>query len=277
MDLIIFGGQSNMQGQTEGLPADNTPIENAFEYRWAEHLLAPLRHPVGENIDTQGKPFLPDFNDIPGTLEKSALLAAWENHSNMVPAFCKSYIAAAGRAVAAVHTAKGSTAIDYWLKGGMGYTYLVKKAAAAIKLVRPEHIFFVWLQGESDALEGTSKEVYKEKIILLNTALKNSLSIEKFGVVLVGAFTGDARDRHIADAQKEVCAENDDFLLLTSITEKLTKAPQFMNPFVSGHYSTLGQECIGTDAGKTLGQYALSAPAKAVGLQKKASDNSPLH
>lgn len=29
MDILIFGGQSNMQGQTEGLPQDNAPAEIA--------------------------------------------------------------------------------------------------------------------------------------------------------------------------------------------------------------------------------------------------------
>ncbi len=29
MDILIFGGQSNMQGQTEGLPQDNALAEIA--------------------------------------------------------------------------------------------------------------------------------------------------------------------------------------------------------------------------------------------------------
>ena len=34
MDILIFGGQSNMQGQTESLPEPNEPVENALEYRF---------------------------------------------------------------------------------------------------------------------------------------------------------------------------------------------------------------------------------------------------
>lgn len=109
MDLIIFSGQSNMQGQTECLPYNNSAVNDAFEYNFADDLLIPLRHPVGENLDINGRPFCPDFNDIPGTIEKSALLASWENHANMVPEFCRSYIAVTGDQVAAVHAAKGST------------------------------------------------------------------------------------------------------------------------------------------------------------------------
>ena len=109
MDLIIFSGQSNMQGQTECLPYDNSAVNDAFEYRFADNTLIPLRHPVGENLDTNGHLFRPDFNDIPGTIEKSTLLGAWENHANMVPEFCRSYIAVTGKQVTAVHAAKGST------------------------------------------------------------------------------------------------------------------------------------------------------------------------
>lgn len=255
MDLIIFSGQSNMQGQTECLPPENPVIEGAFEYHLAGNMLLPLQHPVGENLDMEGKIFYPDYYDIPGTIEKSALLAAWENHANMVPAFCKSYIAMTGRKVTALHAAKGSTTIDYWLKGNHGYDFLKKKVAAAIEAVRPEHIFFVWLQGESDALAGTPKQVYKEKLLQLNTELKQEISIEKFGVILVGKFAGDSRDNSISEAQREICAENEGFLLLTSVTEELTQIPEYMNPFAYGHYSTKGQERIGAEAGRVLGNY----------------------
>lgn len=253
MDLIVFSGQSNMQGQTESLPQDNSPVDGAFEYRFADDALVPLQNPVGENLDVNGKTFNPDFSDIPGALEKSSLLAAWENHTNMVPTFCKSYVSVTGRKVAAVHAAKGSTTIDYWLKGEPGYEMLVRKTKAAIRAVKPEHIFFVWLQGESDALAGTSKECYKEKIVMLNNDLKADIGIEKFGVVLVGKFAGDIRDKYISDAQREVCRENEDFLLLTTCTEEMTQNAEYMNPFEYGHFSTRGQELIGEEAGRALG------------------------
>ncbi len=258
MDLIIFSGQSNMQGQTECLPYDNSAVNDAFEYRFADNTLIPLRHPVGENLDTNGHLFRPDFNDIPGTIEKSTLLGAWENHANMVPEFCRSYIAVTGKQVTAVHAAKGSTTIDYWLKGNLGYSFLYQKSFAAIQKVNPEHIFFVWLQGESDAIAGTGKECYKQKLLQLNSDLQKDLHIENFGIILVGRFTGDERDDCIIHAQKEICAENKDFLMLTTVTEQLTQIQKFMNPFVGGHYNCQGQEIIGAFAGHTLGAYRLS-------------------
>lgn len=80
----------------------------------------------------------------------------------MVPEFCRSYIAVTGDQVAAVHAAKGSTTIDYWLKGNLGYNFLYQKSVAAIQKVNPNHIFFVWLQGESDAMQGPQKNAIKK-------------------------------------------------------------------------------------------------------------------
>ena len=44
MDVIIFGGQSNMQGQTEGCPIVNEEVKNAYEYRKQINEIIPLKH-----------------------------------------------------------------------------------------------------------------------------------------------------------------------------------------------------------------------------------------
>lgn len=50
MDVIIFGGQSNMMGQTGSMPTPNLPVKNAFEYKYMANEIVPLVHPVGETI-----------------------------------------------------------------------------------------------------------------------------------------------------------------------------------------------------------------------------------
>ena len=126
-DLIIFAGQSNMEGEAEYMPQDNSPVEGALEYRYLEDRLIPLRHPAGENISNNGKVFLPRHRDGWGTTQSCALLSAWRKRTNPVPFFCKSYIEASGRNVIAVHAAKGATTIDYWQRGALGYKMLCKK------------------------------------------------------------------------------------------------------------------------------------------------------
>ena len=257
MDMIIFSGQSNMQGQTRsGVALDKTPISGALEYRFLTDNLVPLAHPVGESIEHTGEGFgRGKYSDVNVMLENAALLAPVFDF-NMVPSFCKSYIEKTGREVLAVHTAKGSTQIEYWIPGNPGYTMMKKKVNAAMAKVKPERVYFVWLQGESDAIFKTTKAEYKEMLIKLNDAIKKDFGVEKFGMILVGQFTDDERDFEIIDAQKEVCAENDDFLMLTTITEDIIHDEKFMNPEEHGHYDIAVQELIGKLAGETLGNYA---------------------
>jgi len=259
MDMIIFSGQSNMQGQTNDLPNGlfEKPVENAYEYRFLQDELIPLQAPAGEDIDHSG-----NFLDVEGwknsrqTLQKAALLAPVLNSGNMVPAFCESYVTQTGRSVAAVHTAKGSTGIDYWLKGNPGYTAMHRKVKAAIAKVRPERVFFVWLQGESDAIAGMSQKEYSQKLSQLNRAIREDLGVERFGIIQVGRFTMKDSDFEIINAQKEICQADPTFLMLTTVTEALVADPNCMNPRARGHFNSHGQTRIGTLAGMTLGAYA---------------------
>ena len=49
MDVIIYSGQSNMQGQSETL-SEHAIVKDAYEYKWLTDELVPLQNPVGENI-----------------------------------------------------------------------------------------------------------------------------------------------------------------------------------------------------------------------------------
>ena len=52
MDLLIFSGQSNMQGQTEGLPACNETVDGAYDTE--EGCLSLLGGVEGGNISDLG-------------------------------------------------------------------------------------------------------------------------------------------------------------------------------------------------------------------------------
>ena len=90
-DILIFSGQSNMQGQTECDPHDE-PVEGISEYRLLIDSFVPLKNPVGEDI---------------GEL----LLASHLGHGSLVPYFAESYCAVSGRKAVCVHAAKGATVI----------------------------------------------------------------------------------------------------------------------------------------------------------------------
>ncbi len=259
-DILIFGGQSNMQGQTEVLSETET-VENAYEYRFLTDTLVPLRNPVGENIRYDGGvgETFTETSDPTAWLAAHALGSACYGHTNLVPAFCRAYLGQTNGHAVAVHAAKGSTEAKDWLPGTRGYEMLIRKAKAAIRKVGTEgtveKIYFVWLQGESDAIFSNSKENYKRQLAYLADALREDLSIDKFGVIRVGRFTGDTRDDEIITAQDELCCENPGFLMLTDIAATLNDMPEYMNPYVGGHYSALGSEKLGTAAGRALGNY----------------------
>ncbi len=265
IDLIIFGGQSNMQGQTEAL-SNTDVVEHAYEYKWLEEKKVPLQNPVGENIpydrnaENTGLEALSQMG-LKEILDTFVLLASHEGNTNLVPEFCRAYLTQSktDTEVLAVPVAKGSTQIHEWLPGTEGYKAIFEKTKAAIACVEKEyeiqHVFFVWLQGESDAIAGVSKETYKERLLQLNNALKSDFGIDKFSIIRVGCFTNDEKDWQIIDAQSEICRENSDFLMLTDIATKLNKIPEYMNPYVAGHYSAKGLEKLGAEAGKTMGNY----------------------
>ena len=249
-----------MQGQSEALTSTEI-IPNAFEYRYLDNKLIPLKNPVGEDItfdEMQGYRF-DNGVDQQEWLNLHVTGSACYGHTNLVPEFCWSYTKTTGNKVIAVHIAKGSTVIDDWLPGGAGYEIIVKKACTAIKAAKlrenVDRVFFVWLQGESDAISGNSKGYYKQKIVEFCQALKKDIGIEKFGIIRVGRFTNDERDLEIISAQNEVCIENANFLMLTEIATELNSRKEYMNAFVRGHYSAKGLEKLGMEAGKNLGAF----------------------
>lgn len=252
-----------MQGQSESL-TNTDAVDNAYEYRFIENCLYSLRNPVGENIRydrTAGTPICLD-TDLSKWLSAHVTGSSCYGNTNLVPEFCRSYIECTGTKVLAVHIAKGSTEIAEWLPGSDGYGIITEKASAAIRKAEEEyhvnHIFFVWLQGESDAIFAHTKSYYKDKLILLSRQLKIDIGIDKFCIIRVGHFTNDERDLEIMSAQDEVCEENADFIMLTRRAAELCGMPEYMHPYIAGHYSARGLELLGAEAGKQLGLFACS-------------------
>ena len=149
-DLLIFSGQSNMQGQTGAFPDPNEPVENAWEYRLKDDACIPLRHPCGEDV---------------GEL----LLGADRGQGSLVPAFCRAYVQGTRNRVIAVHAAKGATTIAEWQEGGPRFAKLVEKINGARRRQSAAcgtngKVYLIWLQGESDALAGTSAAEYESAL-----------------------------------------------------------------------------------------------------------------
>ena len=254
VDIIIFGGQSNMQGQTESLPENNDPVDKAVEYRYLSDEFVPLMHPVGENL--RGERWC---------------AAASMGFGSLVPSFCRNYVKKTGRDVVAIHAARGSTVLGEWMHGTQFAYNARRKINAGIKKAKEiynvERIYYVWLQGESDALIHTTTDEYCDRLIEYKNQLKDIFNIDKFGIIKVGYFFADGAwslnpddsyddivyyNEAIMNAQELAVQNDNDFVMLTRVCTNLSRDPSYLNPNAKGHYNNAAMEIIGREAGMAL-------------------------
>ena len=253
MDIIIFGGQSNMQGQSGQVPEINEPVAGAWEYRSVGNQTIPLQIPVGEDIG--GNKYY---------------LGASHASGSLIPAFCRAYVKATDREVIAISACRGDTTLVDWHKGTYRYFHAARKIRAGIEKAKSmghvEHISYVWLQGESDAIIGTTEEQYVENLIRYKEMLKADFGIEKFGIIKVGYFfctsqwhttwgtyeAKKAKDEAIMRAQEKAVETDSDFTMLTRICTELSMKPEYINPNASGHYNNEALDLIGQAAGDAM-------------------------
>ncbi len=250
MDVIIFMGQSNMQGST-GEYDYSRPVKNGFEYKFYDNKIVPLVNPVGEFIG----------DDL--------LCGSGGNGGSLVPYFVKEYSKRKKTEVVAIHAARGGTRVAEWLKGTERNEVAIKKIKAGIEKVKEistiDNVFVVWLQGESDATDFLSTSEYEERLIKLKNDLKSEFSFSKFAIISTGYFTPYAfwvkgtfeekkkADEDIMKAQENVCNKDSDFVYLTNVCKKLSVNKKYLNPKESGpHYNNRGMKIIGKKAGKAL-------------------------
>lgn len=251
MDVLIFSGQSNMQGST-GEICNLPPRNGVYEYKYIADELVPLRSPVGEVIG------------------ENVLWASALGCGSMVPYFCNEYARIRGE-VTAIHVAKGDSTIAQWQKGTERFEIAIDKIVKGIKkaesVAEIGKIYFVWLQGESDALKCTPYEEYLKLLIKFKNDLKEKFFFDKFAIIKVGYFaayadwckgTFEEKKKSDENIMKAQCAAEEidkDFTLLTDVTVKLSVTEKYLNKKEHGpHYNNAGMEIIGTEAAKRLAE-----------------------
>lgn len=250
VDLLIFIGQSNMQGST-GEPCTFGKVENALEYRYLSDSFVELENPVGEDIGDK------------------LLLKSAKGNGSLIPPFCKAYMENSLKKVVAIHTAKGDSSIIEWQKGTERFDAMMEKIkkgkAKTLVSFDIDKIFAVWLQGESDALKVTPAEDYLKMLTNIKNELKAEIGIDRFGIIRVGRFAEFAgwiklpvkekrkADTAIRKVQDKAARVDSDFAILTRITKKLSVTKKYLNPKEYGpHYNNDGMKIIGSLAGKKL-------------------------
>jgi len=147
----------------------------------------------------------------------------------------------------------------------------IKKGIEKAKTVAEiDKIYFVWLQGESDAITKTTQEAYYDDLLALKNALKKDIGLDKFAIIKVGYFYSVAgwladtpveiRKKHdeiIMAAQEKAAKDDPDFVILTRITAELSvDKEQYISCECDGHYNNRAMNMIGEAAGKRLAEIA---------------------
>ncbi len=256
MDVLIFMGQSNMQGST-GERCLEVPENGSYEYRYLTDEVIPLVSPVGENIG--------------GDSKEEILAASAFGNGSMVPYFVNTYVRLRRRSSVAIHVAKGNTSISEWGADTERFAKAVAKIKAGISKASAieciDKIYIIWLQGESDALLFTPQKTYKEKLINIKNALKSEIGFDKFCIIKTGYFAAYAdwisgtfeekmkSDLTIMDAQVNVTEIDSDFVMLTDVTVELSQKSKYLNHKEYGpHYNNAGMKIIGEVAATKLAE-----------------------
>jgi hypothetical protein len=124
-----------------------------------------------------------------------------------------------------------------------------------------KNVYFIWLQGESDAVAGTTAEEYKQRFLCIKSALKSAFGIQKFGVIKVGYFASQVSwmkrgtptqrllmDEAIMQAQEELAEKESNVVMLTRVCTEYSLRKDKLNPNEEGHYNNAAMEEIGKAA-----------------------------
>ena len=247
VDLIMFMGQSNMAGRgvtnaqhTEGFP---TIIENAgYEYRAISDptKLYPIIEPFGVNENKSG-----GIND--GSMKTGS----------PVVAFVNSYYEQSGVSVVAVSASKGGTTITEWQPSGILLPDAIQRFNDAVQFLTSQnyvirHKYMVWLQGESDGDNATTKENYK---ILFNTmfAAMQNVGVEKCLLIRIGKRSYDEAYTPIIEAQTELCQQEENIIMISTALTDFRRLGYMKDYY---HYYQDGYNRIGRIAGHNAGIFA---------------------
>lgn len=169
-----------------------------------------------------------------------------------------------------MHAAHANTTVGEWLYGTQNYAVAQKKISAALKAASKnfevEKVYYIWLQGETDALISTTENKYKNSLTLYKNQLKEHFKIDAFGIIRVGYFVSfvpwlnderdqaarTAADEQIMHAQDELAKTDGDFVILTRILSALGTNQNYLNPAAVGHYNNEALKIIGKTAGEAL-------------------------
>lgn len=242
VDLIFFMGQSNMAGHGgNASKAPYVPEKAGLEYRVISdpEILHPIEEPFGRYENKEG-----------GLYEGEE-----KKKGSLVSSFVNTYYELTGHKVVAVSASVGGMAMDLWLADGIIEDSVSRINSAVAYLDEHnydiEHVFVVWLQGESDGARNVPPETYKEYFYeYMNNIL--ATSVERVFLITPGRIYYDANAfNEIIKVQQEICENDENFVLATSIMSEIP----IEDMSDAYHYNQNALNLIGEEAAKGVAEY----------------------
>lgn len=240
VDLIIFAGQSNMSGA--GGNAGQAPaVPNGCGYEFRS-----MSDPTGLYPVTE--PF--GVREVGYIGENAAV-----KHGSLVSSFVNTYYKNTGVPVVAVSASRGATDTNYWcgpnVRAELLSRYTKANSFLAANNITVRRRYLVWLQGESDAVNGTAPEQYKKN---LNTAFSslfasglNQVFIITPGYVKGGLYTYDG----IIKAQENLCSTDSRYTLASELLRTLPDM-YLADPV---HYNQQALNMVGAEAARVAATF----------------------
>lgn len=240
VDLVIFAGQSNMSGV--GGNANNAPaVANGQGYEFKAvsnpNGLYPIKEPFG--------------NTEAGYIGENSSL----KKGSLVSSFVNSYYAQTGVPVVAISASRGDTASSWWAQPQVS-SDLTSRFTKALNYLNTNHYsvrrkYVVFLQGESDVINGVKQDQYKKNINAAFSGLFNSGLDQVFIITPGNTSDGIVDYAPVIKAQEELCASSSRFSLGSELLRTLPAS--YMSDVL--HYNQKALNMVGADAAARVAAY----------------------
>lgn len=242
VDLIFFAGQSNMSG-TGGNASEAPAVPHGHGYEYRNGMDPAGMYEVVEPFGVRENGYLSDPDGI--------------RFGTLVSAFMNKYYAATGVPVLGVSIARGGSALaTYWTSQPVK-AELVSKYDGAVAWCKANHVkirkqYVVWLQGESDAMNGLDGDTYGTLLEQEFTPLF-AKGLQQVFVITPGNLVGrPGLYDSIIQGQKSLCAKNMKFTLAS---ERLHNLPDVY--LADGiHYNQKALNMVGEEAATVAASYS---------------------
>ena len=249
VDLVMFMGQSNMSGTGGNAQyAPKVPGGYGYEFRAISDptRLYPIEEPFGINENVSGA-----IEDLPIA-----------KRGSMVSAFANKYYELTGVPIVAVSASSGGRDTAFWMRDDVEHDFAERQKRAQVWLesnnyyIRKQYV--IWLQGESDAEDGMTPEIYNQNMDRIIRLLFIG-GLQKVFIITPGrTLTGKHFYDNVVYSQINMCKTSGYYALATTVL--CSVSTEYM--IDEYHYNQSVLNVVGKEAAESAAYYTLYTKEK---------------